>query len=231
MVRLYLFAEGQAEQTFANTVLCPHLAQCGVYLHKAVLVANSHKKHRIHRGGIRNFQAMQKDIIRFLRQHSGNDVFFTSMIDLYRLPKDFPGFEKADKHRRDPYRRVRMLEKRWAKETGDHRFVPHIQLHEYETYLFVNVSILSSYYPDRQNAITELQEIEESFESPELIDDGCKTSPSRRIIEGLPRYERQKATVGVQAAETIGLEAIRSKCPHFRSWMERLESLDARSED
>ena len=132
MVRLYLFAEGQAEQTFANTVLCPHLAQRGVYLHKAVPVANSHKKHRTHRGGIRNFQAMQKDITRFLRQHSGNDVFFTSMIDLYRLPEDFPGFKKADKRRSDPYGRVRMLEKRWAKETGDHRFVPHIQLHEAE---------------------------------------------------------------------------------------------------
>ena len=117
MARLYLFAEGQAEPTFANTVRCPHPAQRGVYLHKAVLVANSHKKHRTHRGGIRNFQAMQKDIIRFLRQHSGNDVFFTSMIDLYRLPEDFPGFKKADKRRRDPYGRVRMLEKRWAKET------------------------------------------------------------------------------------------------------------------
>lgn len=45
MVRLYLFGEGQSEQTFANTMLSPHRAQCGVYLHGAVPVANSHKKH------------------------------------------------------------------------------------------------------------------------------------------------------------------------------------------
>lgn len=31
MVRLYLFAEGQTEQTFANIVLSPHLANHGVY--------------------------------------------------------------------------------------------------------------------------------------------------------------------------------------------------------
>ena len=31
MVRLHLFAEGQTEQTFANTVLKRHLASFGVY--------------------------------------------------------------------------------------------------------------------------------------------------------------------------------------------------------
>ena len=31
MVRLYLFAEGLTEQTFANTVLKQHLANFGVY--------------------------------------------------------------------------------------------------------------------------------------------------------------------------------------------------------
>ena len=33
MARLYLFAEGQTEQTFADTVLKPHLANFGVYMH------------------------------------------------------------------------------------------------------------------------------------------------------------------------------------------------------
>ena len=63
MVRLHLFAEGRTEQTFANTVLRPHLAEHRVYMHKAVLIANAHKKYRTHRGGGRNFHAMQKDIL------------------------------------------------------------------------------------------------------------------------------------------------------------------------
>ena len=48
MARLYLFAEGRTEQTFANAVLSPHLADHGVYLHRAVLIAHAHKKQRTH---------------------------------------------------------------------------------------------------------------------------------------------------------------------------------------
>ena len=225
MARLYLFAEGQAEQTFANTVLRPHLAEYEVYMHKAVLIANAHKKHKTHRGDGRNFPAMQKDIVRFLRQDSGTDVFFTSMIDLYALHRGFPGIEEAEFHRSNPYHRVRMLEESWAEVTGDRRFIPHIQLHEYETYLFVNVTVLSDYYEGRQHAINRLQESTRYFASPELIDDGCKTAPSKRIIDELPRYKREKVTVGVQVAERIGLSAIRRKCPHFLQWLERHEGL------
>lgn len=230
MARLYLFAEGQVEQTFANKVLAPHLALHRVYMNKPVLIANAHKKQRTHRGGGGNFGAMQKDIHRFLTQDRGNDAFFTSMIDLYALHKGFPGREEAQKFRDDPYRRVQMLEDAWAGETDDRRFVPHIQLHEYEAYLFVNISILSNYYPDNQQAVADLEESNKSFANPELIDDGLETAPSKRIISHLPRYESDKSTVGVQAAERIGLPAIRRKCPHFSRWLERLERLDVRPE-
>lgn len=229
MARLYLFAEGRAEQTFANTVLRPHLALQGVYMHNAVLIANAHKKQRTYRGGGRNFAAMQKDITRFLRQERARDVFFSSMIDLYALHRGFPGIDAAQAFRDDPYRRVRVLEESWASETNDCRFIPHIQLHEYETYLFVNIPILSDYYPDEQQAVADLHETSQRFATPELIDDGPDTAPSKRIIRHLPRYEGDKATVGVQAAERIGLSAIRCKCPYFSQWMEKLEGLEARS--
>lgn len=99
MPRLYLFAEGWTEQTFASTVLSPHLANHGVYMQGPILVANARRRRVTHRGGITNFRAMQDDIGRLLRQDSANDVFFTSMIDLYALPGDFPGFEEASRHR------------------------------------------------------------------------------------------------------------------------------------
>ena len=54
MPRLYLFAEGQTEQTFADTVLKPHLANVGVYLHPAVLIAHAKKKGKVHRGETAN---------------------------------------------------------------------------------------------------------------------------------------------------------------------------------
>ena len=227
MARLYLFAEGRTEQTFADTVLKPHLAEYGVFMSKPVLIAHAHKKHRTHRGGGRNFRAMQNDVFRLLKQDSNEDAFFTSMIDLYALHKEFPGFGEAEQYRNDPYKRVEALEESWAKETNDSRFIPHIQLHEYEAYLFSNVSVLSRYYENQRRAIRQLEEIADGFDSPELIDDGSRTAPSKRIIAHLPRYESDKSTVGVQAAEHIGLARIRCRCPHFDKWIDRLQELAA----
>ena len=227
MARLYLFAEGRTEQTFADTVLKPHLAKYGVFMHGPVLIAHAHKKHRTHRGGGRNFRAMQNDIVRLRKQDSAKDVFFTSMIDLYALHKGFPGAGEAERHRNDPYRRVEVLEESWAKETNDLRFIPHIQLHEYEAYLFSDISILSRYYEGQERTIEKLAEVADGLDSPELIDDGPGTAPSKRIIGHLPRYESDKSTVGVQAAERIGLRKIRCRCPHFDRWIDRLQKLAA----
>ena len=227
MARLYLFAEGRTEQTFASTVLGQHLAEHGVYMHNPVLIAHAHKRQRTHRGGGRNFHAMQKDIVRFLKQDSASDAFFTTMIDLYALHRGFPGIEAAQVHRGDPYRQVRMLEESWAEETDDDRFIPHIQLHEYEAYLFSDIEVLAHFYEDQQRAVSRLRESVGAIHSPEMIDDGPQTAPSKRIIGFLPRYDADKSTVGVRAAARIGLPEIRRKCPHFAAWLGRLEGLAA----
>ena len=225
MARLYVFAEGPTEQTFAATVLRPYLAERGVYMHNPVLIAHAHKRQRTHRGGGRQFHAMQKDIVRFLKQDFAKDAFFTTMIDLYALHRGFPGADAAEKHRDDPYRRVGMLEESWASETEDRRFIPHIQLHEYEAYLFTDILVLANYYEGRQREIGRLKRAVDSLGSPELIDDGPESAPSKRIIACVPQYESDKLTVGVQAATRIGLPAIRDRCPHFSTWVAHLESL------
>ena len=145
-------------------------------------------------------------------------------------PGSYPGSGEAEKFRDDPYRRVEALEQSWANETGDCRFIPHIQLHEYEAYLFVDLSVLAKHFEGQQTAVLKLQESVNRIESPELIDAGPETAPSRRIIGALPRYRSKKLAVGVQAAESIGLSAIRSKCPHFSGWLARLERLGAMGE-
>src|SRR5437879_5869533 len=99
MPRLYLFAEGQTEQTFADVVLKPHLAGLGVYMHNPVLVAHCRKRGITHRGGGRKYEPMRKDILRFLKQERSGEVFFTTMIDLYALHSGFPGSEAAEQLR------------------------------------------------------------------------------------------------------------------------------------
>lgn len=227
MPRLHMFVEGTTEQVFADTVLKPHLANHGVYLQKPVLVAHVKKKGIVHRGGGRRFRPMQNDIDRRRRQDSAVDAYFTTMIDLYALHSDFPGLDASDELRSDPYKRVSALEEAWQEETADHRFIPFIQLHEFEGYLFVDVSRFSEFFDNSRRGIVALRKVADSVPSPELVDDGQHTAPSKRISAQFPVYEKLKTTVGPQMAGDIGLAAIRSKCPHFDEWVCRLEGLGA----
>jgi Domain of unknown function (DUF4276) len=225
MARLYLFAEGSTELTFADTVLKPHLARFGVYLHPPVLIAHAKKKGKVHRGGGRKYAPMKNDILRFVAQEKGEDVFFTTMIDLYAIHTEFPGSAEAGKFARDPVQRVEVLEQAFAGDIGDGRFVPYIQLHEYEAYLFSDPSWFGYFYTHHERQIAALQEIADRYDSPELIDDGQHSAPSKRIIRELPDYGDAKAAVGPQVAELIGLDVIRGKCPHFAAWLSQLERL------
>src|SRR5947209_10872159 len=122
MPRLYVFAEGPTEQTFADTVLKPHLASFGVYMNRPVLIAHAKKKGKVHRGGGRKYVPMKNDILRFLAQEKGGDVFFTTMIDLYAIHAEFPGLDAGEKLRHLPDKRVECLELAFAKDIGDPRF-------------------------------------------------------------------------------------------------------------
>ena len=62
MARLHLFAEGLTEQTFADTVLKPHLANFGVYMQKPTLIAHARRRGRVHRGGGRNFPILRRGL-------------------------------------------------------------------------------------------------------------------------------------------------------------------------
>jgi hypothetical protein len=225
MTRLYLFAEGQTEQTFATLLLKPQLAQRNIFMMNPVLIAHAKKSGKVHRGGGRQYTPMKNDILRFLKQEQASDVFFTTMIDLYALHSDFPGIAEAERMRHDPLQRVTFLEQCFADAIGDQRFIPYIQLHEYEAYLFSDPTCFAYLPSGNEQTIKTLQQVARQFATPELINDGQHTAPSKRIAKAIPDYTRAKSTFGPQLAELIGLSAIRSACPHFATWLARLESL------
>lgn len=226
MVRLYLFAEGQTEQTFADTLIKPHLAQHEVFMHPPRLIAHAKKKGHVHRGGGRNYAPMKNDILRSLKQDRNPDVFFTTMIDLYAIHPDFPGLAESESLRQNPTKRVEFLEQCFTKDINDHRFIPYIQLHEYEAYLFADPTCFEYLYDHHTKEIEALKAIADQYQTPELINDGLQTAPSKRIITQFPDYRKSKHAFGSQLAELIGLQVIRSRCHHFNAWLSRLESLN-----
>ena len=98
-------------------------------------------------------------------------------------------------------------------------------MHEYEAYLFSDPAWFGYFYDHHSRQIAAIKAIADNHDSPELIDDGPNSAPSKRIIAELPDYEDAKAAIGPQVAELIGLDVIRGKCPHFAAWVSRLEML------
>ena len=144
------------------------------------------------------------------------------MVDLYGLPVDFPELARWRKTQ-DPFQRVNGLEDAFSKDIQSDRFIPYIQLHEFEALLFSDISRLEFYYPDQKAEIKKLVHEGASFSSPELINDGAMTAPSKRILQKIPRYE--KVVAGSLIALDLGIRSIMERCPHFKSWILRLEQI------
>jgi len=219
MIRLYILCEGKTENLFVKRVLAPDMAHNSI----AIAPVTIETRRGGQRGGVTLYSRVRNHLDRLLRQD--RDSCVTTMLDLYALPNDFPEFGKAAELP-DPIRRVAALEKAFAEDIGDQRrFVPHIQLHEFEGLLFSDISVIhNTIAPEEtERNLKKLQAILENAGSPELIDDGRETAPSRRIESIYPSYN--KAAHGPQIAVHIGLSKIRSMCPHFDAWVTKLESL------
>lgn len=227
MVRLYFYVEGQTEQEYVARVLRPHLESFGVQVMGAVLDASGRKHGHVSRGGGRRYQPMRNDLGNLLRQDARADARFTTMFDLYALHDGFPGWDEADKQRHIPRERVLTLERAFAVNVGDRRFIPHIQLYEFETILLCEPGHFALVYDKSDAGIAALQAAVEAATSPELVNDGETTAPSKRIIGQFPQYSGQKTTVGVELAHCVGIDATRSLCAHFDYWLKLLESLGA----
>lgn len=231
MIRLHFVVEGQTEEEFVNSVLANHLGQFNISS-DARRVETSRRKarhyrgtttpRRVFRGGISDYARARKDIELWMKEDQNTDARFTTMFDLYKLPEDFPGFLPPPA---DPYQRIQSIENALAQDLADSRFIPYIQLHEFEALILADAGHLGSAFLEHAAPIQALVNLAARYESPELIDDGVATAPSKRIINEIPEYEGQKASAGPLVARHIGVATMRSKCPHFNQWVARLEGL------
>ena len=229
MSRVRALVEGQTEQGFVRDVLAPHLTLQGVYLF-ATLVGKPG-----HRGGVRPWQSVQRDILRVLKQDQA--VYCTTMFDYYGLPSDWPGRQEAGSQRGISEKAgviERAIHGDIVDATGEsfdgRRFLPYIQMHEFEALLFSDTQALAETV-QRPDLKTPFDQIVSECGEPEGIDDDRETAPTKRILSLVPGY--QKVVYGTLTAINTGLDVIRGKCPHFAEWLDRLELLgrDASSGD
>lgn len=221
-VRLYLTVEGETELKFAKETLFPHLAKFEVDVRPRMVLTNRKLGER---GGALGFQRLKRDTLRMMKEDAQPEARFSTMIDLYALPADYPGWKQAEKQSK-PADRVKELEKALAAEFADPRFISFLQLHEFEALLYCDLAQIQSRIEDSEKAISQLRQEVDGFKCPEEINEGDTTAPSKRLIRHLPRYEKLKVRVGAPAANSIGLPVLRDQCPHFGQWLARLEELN-----
>lgn len=204
MMKVLILVEGFSEKRFVEDILKPYFGQKGIYV-----IARNLK-------GVGNYSIIKKESQNLIADSSA--ILVTTMIDYYRLPSDFPN-KKEILQQWSHIQKVEFLEKNFALDIDDNRFVPYLQLHEFEALLFSDVSHFQKVLPIKSH-ISKLEKIIESL-SPEEINDLPNTSPSNRIKQIFPQY--QKESHGAILAKAIGLDKMREKCPHFNNWIESIE--------
>ena len=228
MSRLLVHVEGQTEETFVNELLCPHLTRFGWSMVSARLLGNARRRDR--RGGIKSWGSARTEIVRHLREDAGRVV--TTMVDYYGMPRTgsraWPGREHAssllfpDKARTVEDALSASVQEAIGHGRNARRFVPYVMMHEFEAMLFSDCAAFGRGI-GRPHLGGEFQQIRDAFGSPEEIDDSPETAPSKRVERLVRAYE--KPLLGTLAALEIGLGTMRRECPHFGSWLDRLEQL------
>lgn len=220
MTRVYVICEGQTEEGFVQEVLRDVLATREIYLYPQLIGKPGHK------GG--NFKVER--LIADLRPHllGNKGVFCTTFFDFYGLPESFPGKKKAstfantdDKAEHLLGELCQVVRDRLGQDVM-HRFIPYIQMHEFEGLLFSDPQALANGI-DQRGLSDSFSGIRQKFRTPEDINDSPITAPSKRIIKLYPQYE--KPLHGALAALEIGLPVIRRECPLFDRWISQLEGL------
>lgn len=218
MKRVLISVEGQTEETFIRDVLGPHFRRLEIYLTPILTTTKVVKSGTNFKGGITTYGKIRRDLLRLL--HDRNAAAITTMYDLYQLPPDFPGY---DNRPAQPYQKVKHLETAFANDINHRRFKPYLQLHEFETFLFVAPDITAQELDLDANQFEEMVRIQSSFATPEEINDRPTLSPSKRFAKIYNSYD--KVFDGPFVTDSVGLDKLRSSCSHFNAWIEWLEGL------
>lgn len=212
MIRVYIICEGQSEEEFVNVILTPYLISHHIYDVRPILMTTS----KGHKGGDVNYDRLKFNIKKLLK--SEKDILVTTFIDFFRLKSDFPEFNQAQQIL-NKMKRVQFLEDALASDISSARFIPYIQLHEFEGLLFASkkgFEFLPNIKPKNLEVL--LRAVEEKV-NPEELNDGVLTAPSKRLEQLIPGFDKNKPYFGGIIAEVNSIESILGRCTRFNNWI------------
>ena len=216
MKRLVIIAEGETEESFVNNILCPFFCSKGIY--NSIQCFKTKHSH----GGMSKYSYIKKDILNIIYE---KDVVVSMMIDFYRLPSDFPGFNDL-KVTQTHQEQANLLETRIKKDLEDSQnqlfdnFIPYIQLHEFEALVFASISGIDSLFERTEMDYNGLMNVIQQYPNPEDINNHPDTAPSVRLKKLISGYN--KVLHGIDIINTVGMAELLEKCPRFKTWIESM---------
>jgi hypothetical protein len=207
--RILILVEGQTESDFVARVLSPWLSPRGIYPIPTIVETKRLPSGLRFKGGDVTLDRLTRDATRLLGDTDARLV--TTLVDYYgiRLADDDPLSGKP------PDALTAHLQKR----INHPRFLPYVQVYDFEALLFADPATCCSLL-GRPQLATQLQQIAASAGGPEHINDRPETCPSQRLRSVFSDYN--KRLDGVRILERVGIPAVRSRCPRFDVWLTRL---------
>lgn len=217
MKKLLIIAEGQTEEKFIKSLIIPYFHAKEIYnIDVTILPNKTLASGERFKGGAVTFKNVTTYAKKLL--HSG---YVTTLFDYYGIDKNFNGYEES---KRFPSikQKKEALEKELALEINNEKFIPYIQMYEFEGLLFSNPDSFI-YIDENISKISDIKNEITIYPTPEHINDSPHTAPSKRLAR---YYEGYSKTIdGIMVAEDMGIEKIIEECPLFKEWLEKLESI------
>src|SRR5690606_23052803 len=152
VTRVLAVVEGRSEELFLQRVLAPHLASRGVYVSAMKVLRGKGA-----RGGGSSWQPWRTHIEGLLKEQPKTGLMVTTLLDLYRIPRDTPGYSPPGGNGEE---RAEIMLRAIRDQLGaDPRLVPYIQVHEFEALLYSDLNALTRVEPDLfpQNRVSKLE--------------------------------------------------------------------------
>jgi len=216
--RIIIICEGQTEQEFCKNILNEHFLNKSIYIQAPIVKKTA--------GGIVGWNALKKQIENHLLQEK--EIFVSTFIDYYGICQkhQYPQWQEihktAGKSKSQIIDSLEQAMKDDIESQLQSRFIPYIQLHEFESLLFNNIQAFEKCFSKEEfSNKQELIEVLRNYQNPEEIN--TENPPSCRLKRVIKGYK--KVLMGNFLALEIGLNNIRNKCPRFNNWINKLERI------
>ncbi len=215
MRQVCILVEGQTEEAVVKTLLIDAAKARDIYL-IPIIMRTSLTPAGASRGG-GSWKHYDRQLNDLLSQSHWDLVGL--IIDYYGYPSGAPGFELPEA---PGDQRQQQIVAALKEHYPDPRFHPLVVLHEIKSLVLSAIRTGGGRGLLSEKTIEHLIRAIDDAGGPEKINNGEKTSPSKRLLTLEPEYG--KTSTGISILREVGLAAVLDRCPVFAAWWRTLLS-------